>query len=120
MRSGRLNQIVSLQRLELTEDEFGQEIKSWVEFDKVWAGIEATAATEPFAEDQMNTRQRCRIIMRYRDDMDMQCRIAHVDRAGVERLYEIKEQLPESFGGLYRSLNYECELLGGSPSASNA
>lgn len=111
MRAGRLDQIVELQRSEVIEDEVGQEIHSWITFDKVWAGIEGLKASEPFAEDQINSVRNVKIIMRYRNDTDTTCRISHTDRGGLTRIYEITGQPVQAYGHGYSAIQFNARQL---------
>lgn len=111
MRSGRLNQIVTIQRYDEVTDEFGQEVKQWVDVAKVWAGIEPKKSSEPFKEDQLNSQIDVLVVMRYRDDVDMKCQFLHVDRGGAERIYEVVGQLPATKLHGYHEISFNCRLL---------
>lgn len=116
-RAGRLNQIIKLSREVLTEDELGQEQKSFEVFATVWAGIEKAKSTEDFAEDQKNSAVTVAIIMRYRSDVDLRCQVTHVDREGIERSYELIGQIPQAQGLGYDSLQFNARMLHDSSSA---
>ena len=111
MRSGRLNQIIEIQRFTVAEDGLGQEIKTWTTIHKVWAGIEPTGTSEAFAEDQLNSQIDVQVIIRHISDLDMKDRIKHIDRDTRERFYEIVGDKPNQKLNAFHQKALHCRLL---------
>ena len=111
MRAGRLNQVIELQRSSQSEDAYGQEIESWETFASVWAGIEPSKSTEQFTEDQLNSRIDALIVMRYRDDIDMSCRVSHTDRSNNTHIYQLIGEVPSPAGHGYQEIKFNAMLL---------
>jgi SPP1 family predicted phage head-tail adaptor len=80
MRSGRLNRRVTIQRLEVTKDEFNADIESWVDVTTVWAHIEPLRGREYWQAKQVVGEVTGRITIRYRKSIDEKMRVVYGDK----------------------------------------
>lgn len=80
VRVGRLKDLVTLQKLSETLDDFGQPTQDWVTEASCWAGIEPISGRERIAGDQVYADLTHRVMMRYRSGVTPKMRIVQADR----------------------------------------
>ncbi|WP_163830730.1 phage head closure protein [Spartinivicinus ruber] len=80
MRAGRLKHRITIEKPELTKDEFGQPTKTWVVVCTTRAAIDPISGKEFFAAQQINNAINYKITMRYRPGIKPQCRVKYKDR----------------------------------------
>ena len=80
MRSGKLNRRVTIQRLEVTKDEYNADIESWVDAATVWAHIEPLRGREYWQAKQVVAEVTGRITIRYLTGIDEKMRVTYGDR----------------------------------------
>lgn len=75
MQAGKLRHRVTIQRRATTETSLGQPADSWVKVATVWADVSPIRGREWFAAGMEQSTAELRVVMRYRDDVNAQCRI---------------------------------------------
>ena len=88
MRAGRLKHRVTIEKPELSKDEFGQPTKTWVTVCSTRAAIDPISGKEFFAAQQINNSINYKITIRYRPGIKSQFRVKYQDR-----LFEIHAPL---------------------------
>ena len=73
----RLDRIIELQRRTVTRGDFGDEVESWSEIDKVWANVKQTGVSEDFENDANRD-----VALRKRNNPHRLAGRRHRDRAG--------------------------------------
>ncbi|MDE1466087.1 phage head closure protein [Spartinivicinus poritis] len=66
MRAGRLKHRITIEKPELSKDEFGQPTKNWVVVCTTKAAIDPISGKEFFAAQQINNAINYKITIRYR------------------------------------------------------
>lgn len=89
MRAGKLRRRASLQRKQVTQDDFGAEVASWAEFAVVWAAVEPLQGREFWNSQAEQSELTTRIRIRYRDDVRAADRVAWSGRT-----YDIEAVAP--------------------------
>lgn len=77
MRSGRLRHRLTLQSKTTTQDAYGAAVVSWVDQGTVWGAIEPLSGKEYFAQEQVQSEARVRIVMRYKSGINTTWRVKH-------------------------------------------
>jgi len=77
MRAARLRHTVMLQSPTETRDDHGQPIKTWTDYESVWAGIEPLRGTEYDDKRQEVTEATTRIVLRYMSSITTDWRILY-------------------------------------------
>lgn len=96
MRAGNLRHRASLQRRQVTQDAFGAEIATWVEFAAVAASVEPLQGREFLAalgqgeQGEITTRIR----IRYRGDVKVADRVV-VGRGAAVRTFDVEAVLTD-------------------------
>jgi len=80
MRTGRLNRRVTIQRLEVTKDQYNADIESWADVTTVWAHIEPLRGREYWQAKQVVGEVAGRITIRYLAGIDEKMRIVYEDK----------------------------------------
>ena len=80
MRAGRLKHRITLQRYNVTKDEYGQDVESWVDIATIWADFLPKRSKEFYAEQQVNAELTAVISIRYRSDFGERDRVIYVGR----------------------------------------
>ena len=100
MNPGQLNQRVSLERLELSQDDIGQPIEAWVSLGTTWAAVEPQAGREFVAGGAAQSELTTRIRLRYRPGLTSGDRVTHDGR-----VYDVQSVID------YRSAKREIVLM---------
>jgi SPP1 family predicted phage head-tail adaptor len=103
MNIGKMRHPVTIQKLELAQDEYGEMIESWQDLAKAWASIDTVSGNEFIAASGQNAQTTHRITMHYRGDLDPTMRIVS---GGVN--YKITALLPNNDRSI---LVVMCEVL---------
>ncbi|ERT11882.1 phage head closure protein [Photorhabdus temperata] len=69
MRAGRLRHQVTIQKNEISRDDFGSVINKWVDVATVWAEVKAISGRERMASGAVFSEATVRIWLRYRADV---------------------------------------------------
>ena len=77
MRAGRLRHRLTLQSKTTTQDAYGAAVVSWADQGEVWGAIEPITGKEYFAQDQVQSEVRVRIVLRYTSGLDTTWRVKH-------------------------------------------
>ena len=77
MKSGDLNQRISVERFTSTQDELGQPIEAWAPLFTCWAAVEPLTGREFIAAQAAQSEVTARIRMRFRPWMTAQDRVIH-------------------------------------------
>ena len=74
-----LDRIVELQERRVTRDDFGSEVVSWSEIDKVWANVKQTGTSEDFENDANRAvaLRNATIRIRWRGDVQETSRVVY-------------------------------------------
>lgn len=80
MNPGLLNQRVSLERFEASQDEIGQPIEAWVALATVWAAVEPQAGREFVAAGAAQSELTTKVRIRWRDGITTGDRLTHDGR----------------------------------------
>ena len=74
-----LDRIVELQERRVTRDNFGSEVVSWSEIDKVWANVKQTGTSEDFENDANRAvaLRNATIRIRWRGDVQETSRVVY-------------------------------------------
>lgn len=86
MRSGALDQLITLQSLVETNDGGGL-TQAWTTVEQVFAKVKTERGTEAFEAARVNARATIRVMMRYRTDITTKWRIEWMgEYYGVEAI----------------------------------
>ncbi|MDB4312004.1 phage head closure protein [bacterium] len=88
MRAGRLRHRLILQSKVVGRDSYGGAIITWTTQATVWGAIEPLSGNEYFAQDQIQSESKVRVVIRYHSTVDPEWRISH---AGL--YYDIQDVL---------------------------
>jgi len=77
MIAGKLNQRVTVERLESGQDELGQPYTTWVTLGTVWAAVEPQAGREFVAAGALQSELITKIRIRYRPGITSADRVIH-------------------------------------------
>ena len=77
MRAGRLRHRLVLQSKSEARDAYGGAIITWSTQDTVWGAIEPLSGNEYFAQDQIQSESKVRIVIRYQANVDTTWRVSH-------------------------------------------
>lgn len=80
MRSGQLDQRVTVERLVQGVDEIGQPVDSWLPIFTAWAAVEPLVGREFIAAQAAQSEVSTRIRLRYRPGVTSADRVIHEDR----------------------------------------
>lgn len=72
--------MITIQKVTITQDEIGNEIKSWSTFAKVSADVKDLSGREYFAAKQSNSESTVKITIRFLPGIDSTMRILYQDR----------------------------------------
>lgn len=107
MKAGELRHRVTIQEYVADRDDFGGEVKIWVDLATVWAAIEPAGGDEGFqtAADQNLARRQTKIRIRQRDGLDQ----AKLRLVFGERIFDV--QAVEIDPTLKRQMILTCEEM---------
>jgi SPP1 family predicted phage head-tail adaptor len=88
MEIGELNKRVELQHLAENKDDFGEMIRSYAPYAKVWAKIEPLQGRELEHAQQISTETTHRVTIRYKANVASEHRVIY-----KERIFEIEVPL---------------------------
>ncbi|MGX5725687.1 phage head closure protein [Metapseudomonas otitidis] len=95
MRAGSLRHRVVIEAPQQDQDpDSGAMVTTWVEWARVWAGIEPLSARDFIAAQAVQSEVTARIVIRYRAGVTAAMRINHAGR-----LYTIHGVLPDARSG---------------------
>ena len=77
MKSGDLNQRISVERFTSTQDELGQPIEAWAPLFTCWAAVEPLTGREYLAAQAAVSEVTAKIRMRFRPWMTAEDRVIH-------------------------------------------
>jgi SPP1 family predicted phage head-tail adaptor len=77
---GDKRHLITIQKVTITQDEIGNEIKSWSTFAKVSADVKDLSGREYFAAKQSNSESTVKITIRFLPGIDSTMRILYQDR----------------------------------------
>jgi len=80
MRSGKLRFLVSLQSATAVEDDYGEDVETFIEYAPVYADIIPLSGKEYFAAQQVNSEISIKVIIRYRNDVKASHRVVFNDQ----------------------------------------
>ena len=105
MKSGDLNQRVTVERFTSTPDELGQPIEAWAPLFTCWAAVEPLTGREYLAAQAAVSEVTARIRMRFRPWMTAQDRVIHNGTTyGIESLVDVRSD--------HRELVLMCKAVG--------
>lgn len=79
MRSGELDQLITLQTLLETNDE-GDLTREWATVDSVYAKVKSERGQEAFESARVNARETIRVLIRYRSDVTTKWRLEWLEQ----------------------------------------
>ena len=104
MKSGDLNQRVTVERFTSTEDELGQPIESWAPLFTCWAAVEPLTGREYLAAQAAVSEVTAKIRMRFRPWMTAQDRVIHNGITyGIQSVIDVRSE--------HRELHLMCKAL---------
>lgn len=80
MRAGDLRHRITLQRLEMVQDSYGQPTETWSDVVIVWAAVNPISGREFFQAETINSEVTHKILIRYRQGIEPAMRIKFKDR----------------------------------------
>lgn len=90
MRSGQLDQRISVERLVEGYDELGQPINTWLPIVTTWAAVEPLTGREYIAAQAAMSEVKLKIIMRYRPSITPADRVSHNGQVyGIEAVIDV-------------------------------
>ena len=91
MKSGDLDQRVTVERFTTTTDSWGQPIETWAPLFSCWAAVEPLTGREFIAAQAAQSEVTARIRMRFRPWMTAQDRVIHNGTTyGIESLVDVR------------------------------
>ena len=114
----RLNEIVSIERPTIVRDNFGSEIKTWLQLDSVWANVQPITGSERFLNnsDREQSLRRAKMRIRYRDDVYETYRVVYdgftwdiegIEKAGFRRELELSLSADVSAPVVFEQTEFE-------------
>ena len=85
MRSGSLNQRITIQGLSESQNDYGENIEQWYKIAKVWASVAPLSGRKYYDALQNNSELTTEIRIRYKGVVSTRMRILHGDD-----VYDIK------------------------------
>ncbi|SFB74192.1 phage head-tail adaptor, putative, SPP1 family [Polaromonas sp. OV174] len=104
MEIGKLNKLITLQRLTEGQDEIGQPVTDWADVAKVWANVRYLSGIQTIKSDAPVSIAKASIRIRRRTDV-----VAGMRALLGETVFEIKAVLPDEQGREFVDL--VCEVL---------
>ncbi len=89
MRAGKLNHLLTIQKVQRTQDRGGGFVETWVDVSREWASVESISGREYLAAAALQAETTWKITLRYRDDLLNSMRLVE-----GSRIYEIEAVLP--------------------------
>lgn len=77
MRAGKLDQRITIQRLDLVQDAIGEIVQTWVEVAVLWASVIDLSGREFIAAQAVTTEVTTKILIRYRAGILPSMRVVH-------------------------------------------
>ena len=77
MRSGKLNRRITIQKLSVAKNEYGEDIESWINFRTLWAHVEPLRGREYWQAKQVVGEVTGRITIRYLDGLDEKMQVMY-------------------------------------------
>lgn len=100
MNAGELRHKITIQKLENSQDSFGQPVENWPDVVTVWASVNPIVGKEFFAAETVNSEVTHRIRMRYKSGITPSMRVKFKDR-----FFSIKSVIN------YQERNIELQLM---------
>ena len=75
MKTGKLDQQITLQSLSVTSNDFGEVIKGYSDVATVWGHVISRRGTESFEASRMGSDRQIKVKLRFRDDIKTDWRI---------------------------------------------
>lgn len=77
MNAGKLNKRITIQQYESTQNEFGEQVKTWSNIKTAWASIQPLQGREWFNAKQMQSEIEVRMRLRYTTAITPKMRIVY-------------------------------------------
>jgi SPP1 family predicted phage head-tail adaptor len=77
MNAGKLNKRITIQEYGSTQNEYGEQVKTWSTTKTVWASVEPLQGREWFNAKQMQSEIEIRMRLRYTTDITPKMRIQY-------------------------------------------
>ncbi len=104
MRTGHLDQRITIEALQGTLDDYGQPVNEWGTFLSTWAAVEPLQGREYLAAQAAVSEVTARIRMRFRPWMTAQDRVIHEGTTyGIESVIDVRSD--------HRELVLMCKAL---------
>lgn len=92
MRAGKLDRRIIIERAEVTTDDFGNDVESWMDVATVWAQQRPVRGDERFSAQELAGTRVMSFHIRYRSDLTSRDRIRFKNHGdAVERTYNITD-----------------------------
>lgn len=93
MKSGALDQRVTLERYEPLEDEIGQPVPHWVPTETVWAAVEPLMGREYLAAQAVQSELVARVRIRHRPGITTADRVTHEGTSyGITSVQDVRSE----------------------------
>lgn len=89
MEAGKLHHRITIQQATVTQDAYGEPVKTWGTLATVWAAVEPMIGREYLAVQQLQSAANVRIRIRYRPGITPLMRVQWIDGA-TTRLFDIE------------------------------
>ena len=112
----RLNRIVSIEKPTIARDNFGSELRKWIELAEVWANVRPAGAEERFRQDSNKEQalRRAKMRIRWRDDVYEVYRVIYDgliwDIEGIEEIGFRRELELSISADVSRAVNQEVDI----------
>ena len=112
----RLNRIVSIEKPTIARDNFGSELRKWIELAEVWANVRPAGAEEQFRQDSNKEQalRRAKMRIRWRDDVYEVYRVIYDgliwDIEGIEEIGFRRELELSISADVSRAVNQEVDI----------
>ncbi|SHF16394.1 phage head closure protein [Caloramator proteoclasticus] len=80
MKINDLRHRITLQKLEMVQDSYGQATENWVDVVTVWAAVNPISGREFFQAETINSEVTHKILIRYRKGVEPSMRVKFKDR----------------------------------------
>lgn len=75
MKAGNLDRRLTIQRVTLSQNDYGEEVETWADIARVWAWKRDVSARERFASAQTLAERTTVFQIRFRDDVNSKDRV---------------------------------------------
>lgn len=80
MKIGDLRHRITLQKLEMVQNAYGEMTETWTDVSTVWASVNPISAREFFQAETVNSEITHKILIRYRENVKPSMRVKFKDR----------------------------------------